>query len=131
MKFLSAFAIIIACSILTGFVVGMPAGAPSVSYDGSALKDADTSRSPSLPVPRATELHQVEEGSSEATHGQNHGEESVSVGRTLGGSARGEEARDYASLATASAVGPGSTFTACICTGLLGLIGHRLKRRCR
>lgn len=131
-KFLSAFAIIIACSILTGFVVGMPTGAPSVSYyHGNALKDADISRLPSRPVPRATESHQVEQESSQATHGQSHREKSVSVGRTLGGFESGDEAGDYASLATASADGSGSTFTACICTGLLGLIGHRLKRRCR
>ena len=33
------------------------------------------------------------------------------------------------SLAPADAIGP--MIVACICTGLLGLIGHRLRRRCR
>jgi len=58
-------------------------------------------------------------------------EKNVSAGRTLGGAVRGDEVRDVIPAGMGSTESWGSTFIACVCTGLLGLIGYRLKRRCR
>jgi len=113
-KSVSAFSIIITCLLLARFVIGMPGYDPPVSHaSGSSATSA------------------TDDQSGRGVCERFHVEKKLSVGGTLDGFEAGDEIMDGAPSGTASAEGPGSTIAACICTGLLGLIGYRLKRRCR
>jgi len=110
---------------LTGNVVLVEGGRPE-----GRICQSQPSQS-SQPVTQAPERPGRETAGGGGATGKVYAEKNISAGRKLGGVVRGDEVRDMIPAAAASTEGWGSTLIACVCTGLLGLIGYRLKRRCR
>ena len=131
MKHLTALIVFAACLVLPGaraFAAG-DGLAPARHYNRSRPPNKPDPSEFSSSIIQALEQSAAEVVVDAAGTTRARAERNMSAGRTLGGVIRGDEVTEPTrAVSTESSA---STFIACVCIGLLGLIGYRLKRRCR
>ena len=132
MRSASVLMVLAACLLIAGHRAGALTGNVVLLQGGNSERRIYRPQSSqSSKIIQASEPSAPEAADGGEATGRVHAEKNVSAGRTLGDVVRGNEVRDMIPAGMTSTESSGSTLIACVCTGLLGLIGYRLKRRCR